>query len=203
MEYKVLSNILVLALLGVSPTSGFVATPSPPSTRLRAGTFVAEQRSLYQPVGDLFRGEYDSCKPQRQSISHLSAVIDSSSLLVSVESWRQYVPLVISFGIIIDIVLGNPLANAVLKPMRPEEGKDNEEKNDNKPRSRARVDAELIAQQALDKANNTLELRNFLEERKTDYDRMEEMKRKLDSTMQDMDEDMEARQKSIDERRAQ
>mmetsp|Transcript_1791 Transcript_1791/g.3900 ORF Transcript_1791/g.3900 Transcript_1791/m.3900 type:complete len:204 (+) Transcript_1791:94-705(+) len=203
MEYKVLSNILVLALLGVSPTSGFVATPSPPSTRLRAGTFVAEQRSLYQTVGDLFRGEYDSCKPQRQSISHLSAVIDSSSLLVSVESWRQYVPLVISFGIIIDIVLGNPLANAVLKPMRPEEGKDNEEKNDNKPRSRARVDAELIAQQALDKANNTLELRNFLEERKTDYDRMEEMKRKLDSTMQDMDEDMEARQKSIDERRAQ
>lgn len=202
MEYKTLSLILVLAFLGVSRTSGFLATPSPPSTRPRLGIFVVEKRSLCQPVGDLFRG--DSCKSQRQSISHLSAVIDSSSVLVSVESWRQYVPLVISVGIIIDIVLGNPLANAILKPMRPEEEKDNEEKkNDNKPRSRARVDAELIAQQALDKANNTLELRNFLEERKTDYDRMEEMKRKLDTTMQDMDEDMEARQKSIDERRTQ
>jgi hypothetical protein len=30
---------------------------------------------------------------------------------------------------------------------------------------------------------------------------MEEMKRKLDATMQDLDEDMEARQKAIDERK--
>ncbi|VEU34520.1 unnamed protein product [Pseudo-nitzschia multistriata] len=142
---------------------------------------------------------------QRRSASHLNAVIDSSSVIISSESWRQYVPLVVSCGIIIDILLGSPLANMALKPMRPDNGADEEEKTkeENKPRSKARIDAELIAQQALDKANSTMELRNFLEERKTDYDRMEEMKRKLDSTMQELDEDMEARQKSIDARKDQ
>ena len=128
------------------------------------------------------------------------AIVDSSTIMVAQESWRQYVPLVVSVGIIIDILLGNPLANMVLKPMRPEEESDESNKDD-KPRSKARVDAELIAQQALDKASNTLELQKYLEESKTDYDRMEEMKKKLDASMQDLDEDMEARQKSIDERR--
>ena len=132
------------------------------------------------------------------------AVIDSSSIMLSTESWRQYVPLVVSVGIIIDILLGNPLANSILKPMRPEEEENDEEEKGMKkerPRSKARIDAEAVAQQALDKASNTLELRNFLEERKTDYDRMEEIKKKLDSSMQDLDENLEARQSEIDKRK--
>ena len=117
------------------------------------------------------------------------------------ESWRQYVPLIVSVGIIIDILLGNPLASMVLKPMRPEQEVDKSKKKNDKPKSKARIDAELVAQQALDKANNTLELRKFLDESKTDYDRMEEMKRKLDSKMQDLDEDLAARQSEIDDRK--
>jgi len=183
--------VAVLVLFGVSATSGFIA-PSSPSTKLPPVKKRTDQRGSVHSNGSsrfLYHGD----------------VIGSSSLMVSAESWRQYVPLVVSVGIIIDILLGNPLANSVLKPMRPEgdddsKGGDDDKKNDGKP-SKARIDAELVAQQALDRANNMVELKNFLEERKTDYDRMEELKRKLDASMQDLDEDMEARQKEIDERR--
>jgi len=182
--------IVILVLFGVSATSGFMVTP-PPSTKRSLMQQRTQQRGILLQDGS------------SRFVYH-SAVMDSSSLMVSAESVRQYVPLVVSVGVIIDILLGSPLANAVLKPMRPEgedDGGEKDKKNSDKPKSKSRIDAELIAKNALDKANNTLELRNFLEERKTDYDRMEEMKRKLDASMQDLDEDMEARQKSIDERK--
>lgn len=178
--------IVVLAMFGVSVTSGFMVKPSPVSKRSQI------QQRTHQ------RGNF--VRDDSRRITYHSAVIDSSSMMVA-ESWRQYVPLIVSVGIIIDILLGNPLANSILKPMRPEEDRDEGEKEE-KPRSKARIDAELVAQQALDKANNTLELQKFLEERKTDYDRMEEMKRKLDASMQDLDDDMEARQKDIDQRKS-
>ena len=188
------SLIIVILAFGGTTTSGFVVT-SPLSTK-RA---LVQQQTTHQR-GLLFQDVRVS-----RIICHSVPVIDSSSLMVSAESWRQYVPLVVSVGIIIDILLGNPLAKSILAPMRPEgDDEDGDKKNDKKnpaTRSNARIDAELIARQALDKANNTLELRNFLEERKTDYDRMEEMKKELDASMQDLDEDMEARQKSIDERK--
>lgn len=178
--------VIVLVLFGLSATSGFVVAPSPLSKRS-----LAQQRTR-QP-GILL-------KDDSPRVSYHSAVVDSSSILLSAESWRQYVPLIVSVGVIIDILLGSPLANSILKPMRPEE-EPNQGGKEEKPRSKARIDAELVAQQALDKANNALELRKFLDERKTDYDRMEEMKRKLDASMQDLDEDMAARQNDIDERK--
>lgn len=189
------SLIIVILAFGGTTTSGFVVT-SPLSTK-RA---LVQQQTTHQR-GLLFQDVRVS-----RIICHSVPVIDSSSLMVSAESWRQYVPLIVSCGIIIDILLGSPLANKILAPMRPEGEEDVEDKKktdreNNPARSNARIDAELIAKQALDKANNTLELRNFLEERKTDYDRMEEMKKELDASMQDLDEDMEARQKSIDERK--
>ena len=177
--------VACIALFGMSATLGFTVTPS----TLSKGTIIkqtAQQREVP------FKGN-------SQRVSQLGAIVDSSSLVVA-ETWRQYVPLVVSVGIIIDILLGNPLANAVLKPMRPEEESDETDK-DEKPRSKSRIDAELIAQQALDKANNTLELRKYLEDSKTDYDRMEEMKKKLDASMQDLDEDLAARQSRLDERK--
>ena len=187
---RVLQNFLLLVLLtttGVTLTSGFIITPSPLTK------YSLLQQRTHQS-GILFQDDSSS-----RDIS-CSAFVDSSSIMISEESWRQYVPLIVSVGIIIDILLGNPLANSVLKPMRPEEEGDESQKNE-KPRSKARIDAELVAQQALDKANNTLELRRYLDESKTDYDRMEEMKRKLDASMQDLDEDLEARQNEIDERK--
>ena len=154
-----------------------------------------------------------------------------SSLLIAEESWRQYVPLVVSVLIIIDILLGSPAANAVLAPLRraeqAEEDGSAEQKTppsaesntsllgklfggvnaesdasigDGGQRRRERIDSDKVAQAAIDKARSTLELKQFLEERKTDWDRMEEMKRKLDSDMQDLDEELEARGRELDEK---
>lgn len=55
-----------------------------------------------------------------------------------------------------------------------------------------RIDSEKVAQEALDKARNTLELRNYLEEQKTDWDRMEEMRKKMDQQMAEMDQQKKA-----------
>lgn len=183
-----LSVVAIVALFGMSATSGFVV-PSPQFTRE-----ASVKHRIHQPSGF---GVFRVGDPSRTSICR-RAIIDSSSVIVSAESWRQYVPLIVSVGIIIDILLGSPLANSILKPMRPEGDDDGENKKAEKKPSKARIDAELVAQQALDRANNALELKRFLEERKTDNDRMEEMKKKLDATMQDLDEDMEVRQKTID-----
>ena len=145
-------------------------------------------------------------------------MIDSSSVLLSAEeTWRQYVPLIVSVGIIGDILLGNPLANLILAPMKRQTGIDDDENNKNdddggdstdaskkrKGSSKARIDAEKVAREAIFKAQNTLELRKFLDDRKTDYDRMEDLKKELDSSMQDLDEDMAERQKKIDGRKQQ
>lgn len=176
---------VAIALFGIGVTLGFTVAPS----TLTKSSMI--KQATHQS-GILFQNE----SPR---VTHLSAIVDSSSLVVA-ESWRQYVPLIVSLGIIVDILLGNPLANAVLKPMRPEEEGDENDKEE-RPRSKSRIDAELIAQQALDKANNTLELRKYLEDSKTDYDRMEEMKKKLDASMQDLDEDLAARQSKLDERK--
>jgi hypothetical protein len=126
---------------------------------------------------------------------------------VEIESWRQYVPLVVSVGIIGDILLGSPLANMIMAPMRPENREDEQTlkskastsrlKFDN---SKERIDTEKYAQAAIDKANYTLELRQFLDERKTDWDKMEDMKRKLDSDMQNLDEDIATRNAKFENR---
>ncbi len=38
-------------------------------------------------------------------------------LISATEGWRQYVPLVVSVGVILDILLGSPIANLALGPM--------------------------------------------------------------------------------------
>eukprot|EP00536_Pseudo-nitzschia_multiseries_P005499 jgi/Psemu1/303391/fgenesh1_kg.103_\ len=215
MEFKIYSIFLLLALL-LGRTAGFATPPERivgPRTQQQLQTKPTSSVSMWTStstptpttrLGVVIGGGGGG----GGVVEFLDNYSFSSSLLVAQESWRQYVPLVVSLGIIVDILLGSPLANMVLKPMRPDDGNgsDNNDNNNNndgnnkKPRSRARIDAELVAKQALDRASNTMELRKFLDERKTDYDRMEDMKRELDKKMQDLDEDMEARQKSIDSR---
>lgn len=100
----------------------------------------------------------------------------SSSLYLADATWRQYVSLALVVAVLVDILLGSPLANMMLKPMKDalpaEEGKDNDRaKAEN--RSKERIDSEQVAQAAIDRAQNALELRRFLDERKTDWDRME------------------------------
>ncbi len=128
------------------------------------------------------------------------------------ESWRQYVPLVVSVAVIIDILLGSPLANLALGPMRrasekgaagdsnSQEGGDNTESGGGSlfsslggtstnmvDKSKERVDSEAIAQAAIDKARNTLELKRFLEENKTDEQRYEEVRKKIERQMDELD----------------
>jgi hypothetical protein len=55
-------------------------------------------------------------------------------------------------------------------------------------RGKERVDSEAIAQAALNKALNTLELKRFLEENKTDEQRYEEVRRKIDKQMEDLED---------------
>lgn len=98
-----------------------------------------------------------------------------------------------SVGVIGDILLGSPLANMIMAPMRPGNREDEETVLEKKSRpkvdtSKERIDTEKYAQAAINKARNTLELRQFLDERKTDWDKMEDMKKKLDADMQDWDE---------------
>ena len=58
----------------------------------------------------------------------------------------------------------------------------------NSSRGKERVDSEAIAQAALNKALNTLELKRFLEENKTDEQRYEEVRRKINKQMEELDD---------------
>ena len=110
------------------------------------------------------------------------------------ESWRQYVPLVVSCLVIADILLGSPVANGVLKFANPEGAAAAE--NDNAPpvdtsKRKERIDTSQVAQDAIDRANTAKELREYLDARKTDTDRMVEMRRKMDQEMQDFDTNLQ------------
>ena len=146
-------------------------------------------------------------------VPEISSFDSSLVLSESTESWRQYVPLAVSVGVIIDILLGSPLANLALGPMRraSEKGATGDSTQDGSDngggggslfsafggdnaggkvvvdKSKERVDSEAIAQAALDKAMGTLELRRFLEENKTDEQRYEEVRKKIDSQMDELD----------------
>lgn len=92
--------------------------------------------------------------------------------------------------------------------MRPENREDDQEtilakaSRANVDKSKERIDTEKYAQAAIDKARNTLELRQFLDERKTDWDKMEDMKRKLDADMQDLDQDLADRNADFENRKS-
>jgi hypothetical protein len=136
-----------------------------------------------------------------------------ASILLSAEGeaeWRQYVPLAVSCAVILDILLGSPLANAALGPMKRASEKgasgNNAQGSDGDgggsvggslfsnrgsggrvDRSKERVDSEAIAKAALFKAINTLELKRFLEENKTDEQQYEEVRKKIDRQMSELD----------------
>lgn len=138
-----------------------------------------------------------------------SECVSSLTLAGEEASWRQYFSLLLIGGVLIDIVLGSPLANMALKPLRGDnynEQDDDDDSNKTKQssnnssssdRSRERIDSDAVAKAAIERAQNALELRRFLDERKTDWDRMEDMKRKLDAEMQELDADLKAREESL------
>jgi hypothetical protein len=131
-----------------------------------------------------------------------SIIESSSSMMIADESWRQYVFPVVTFGVLVDILLGSPLANAVLKPLQVTETDEAGEQASDKydvSRSKERIDSEKFAKDAIARAQNTLELRRFLDERKTDWDKMEEMKKSLDEGMQNFDSEYQTREEALAE----
>jgi len=128
-------------------------------------------------------------------------------------SWRQYVSLALIAGVLIDILLGSPLANTLLKPMRGDDETDKVADDDesgwssrskggsSNRKSKERVDSEAVAKAAIAKAQGVLELRKFLDESKSDWDRFEDMKRKIDSEMENLDANLAEREEDLAKRR--
>ena len=124
------------------------------------------------------------------------SIQQSPLLIAETEEWRQYVLLFVSLGVILDVLLGNPLANLALSPMKRaamenDENNDDREGGDNASSAmssakkfvanpRERVDTEQVGLAALEKARYSMELRKFLEENKTDEQKYEEIRKKID-----------------------
>jgi len=142
----------------------------------------------------------------------------------SPESWRQYVPLGVSLCVITDILLGSPAANSVLgviqsqadekangggssddetgTPLemlqRAAAGKPNRS-NLYKRDPNERVDTAAVAQKALDKAAMTSELRRYLDEKKSDMDKIQEIQKELDQSMADFDVKSQKARKNLND----
>jgi hypothetical protein len=133
----------------------------------------------------------------------VASPLSSSVFLVAnqVESWREYVPLVVSALVIIDIAMGRPVANAIMKPLQQQQdsaisNEDAVAAANNK--KKERVDTEAIAQQALDQAYASMELRRYLDENKSDAQRLQELRRQMDEEIVKVDAALRERQRKID-----
>ena len=144
-----------------------------------------------------------------------SAYMSSTSTLLAVsQEWRQYVPLVVICLVLVDIVLGSPLANLALSPMRraaekaeDQQGRDGDDGGqagsnfglgkalnpnlggggDVLKNPKERVDTASIAQGTLDKARGTLELMEYLENNKSNEQLYEEARKKMDKQFEELD----------------
>jgi hypothetical protein len=133
---------------------------------------------------------------RRFLVHHDSTVLPTLTVAV-VESWRQYVPLAVSFAVITDILLGSPLANTLMAPLRPQSKKDTiDDKSKSNPKER--IDTQALANAAIERARNTLELRRYLDENKTDWQKMEEIRKKMDQEMNELDAKLEERRKELE-----
>ena len=119
-------------------------------------------------------------------------------MLAEQESWRQYVPLTVSLLIILDIVLGSPLANSVLSLVRPKEEQQQQDDNNDTTTNKdnkinimtkgERIDSSLIATQALERARNALEYQAQRDKYMTDEQRIDRLRKKMDDQLRDLDE---------------
>jgi hypothetical protein len=135
-------------------------------------SFPVLSHPLAQGSRTRFSPHYPTCSipvlVPRPSEKKLSAFPPS---LTDIAEWRQYVPLAVSVAVILDIVLGSPLANAVTSRLRPSATEDAEERRSNnretisqqRRSSKERIDSQKVAQEAIQKAQFTLELRSMLE----------------------------------------
>lgn len=130
--------------------------------------------------------------PSSLGVEHtLSTQPATVFLSLDIDNIRQYVPLVVSLLVIADILLGSPILNAVAAPLRAGiEGEDPQKtfRASGITDSDERVDSRKIAEEALEKARNSQELRAYLERTKTDQDRMVEMRKEIDKQIAALDD---------------
>ena len=124
--------------------------------------------------------------------SYMNVVLTTSTATAATDdNWRQYVPLIVILGVLLDIVLGSPLANTVLSPLRSaaatadQDSSTNLDNNNNVSSAKERVDTEAIARAAYEQAKNMQDLNEYLEKNKTDKQRMQELMRKIDRQMEE------------------
>ena len=125
--------VVLLGLLGMTAWECEAFVMMPPSSA-RIGS-IAPPSVLSIPVQGSHRHHYMIPLPPTEFIINdvSSSTTDSfSSLILADESWRQYFSLVLIGGVLIDILLGSPLANMALKPMRGESQEQDEDSNKNK-----------------------------------------------------------------------
>jgi len=125
--------------------------------------------------------------------------VQSTIVIAEVQEWRQYVPLIVICGVLLDIVLGSPLANTVLAPMKRASGIDGEGDEDGKEGGRSgfnrnpkeRLDTNAVANEALQRARYSMELRRFLDENKTDEQKYADIRKKIDQQAEDLEDKLE------------
>lgn len=164
----------------------------------------------YAWVQPMHKAKKDAYIKPRAAPLHVTTPETTSLLIAETESWRQYVPLGVSLAVIVDILLGSPIANLALGPMRRasekgSEGDDGDGMADllgqlqpKKRNTRARVDTNAIAQEAVDQAKATLDFMEYMEQNKSDDQRFAELRQQMDSQKRDVDKKLADRQKKID-----
>jgi predicted RNase H-like nuclease (RuvC/YqgF family) len=115
----------------------------------------------------------------------------------SVESWREYVPLVVSAAVIVDIAMGRPVANAIMKPLSQQASSSENSDTMTKTNPKERVDTERIAKEALDQAYASMELRRYLDENKTEAQRLQEIRQRMDAELRQVDAKLGERRQQL------
>lgn len=131
----------------------------------------------------------ESCHRTKVIIHYMPdiAIAAATETASSIDNLRQYVPLGVSVLVIIDILLGSPMANGLLNKARPTandttnellnfDDTNSRQSQNNKP-SKERIDSQKVAQAAIQRARYTLELRSFLDAQR---DPVVELQRKMD-----------------------
>eukprot|EP00545_Synedropsis_sp_CCMP1620_P010266 CAMPEP_0119006556 /NCGR_PEP_ID=MMETSP1176-20130426/2368_1 /TAXON_ID=265551 /ORGANISM="Synedropsis recta cf, Strain CCMP1620" /LENGTH=187 /DNA_ID=CAMNT_0006958485 /DNA_START=36 /DNA_END=599 /DNA_ORIENTATION=- len=176
----------LLLLLLATVAHGWVTPTATTIASRRSTTSTTQRQMMILPTDD----------------AALAAVLDFSTttptvlLAEEVAAWRQYVPLVVSLLVITDILLGRPVASAVMAPLQAvqEEFLPDASKTSKK----ERVDTNAIAQEALDQARTMMELNAYLESNKTEEQLLYELRMTMDKDMQQVDATLKARQEKID-----
>lgn len=186
--------MLYLVVLTLSCSHAFVTAPTRAPTRGVSWDTTIRSSSLaaWTPLDPTAA----AATPLLVSSTVPQYSLPSLQIAAETDSWRQYVPLIVSLLVITDILLGSPAANAVLSVARkPAE----QALDDNNAAAadatttpadrdlRERVDTMAVAQAALDKASATTELRKFLDESKSDMEKMRDVQSKLDAQLREFD----------------